>query len=143
MRFGLFTMPSHPPERSLFAGLEFDLDTIRWADELGYSEAWVGEHHTAPWEPNPAPDLLVAQGPHILPFQKPHPPIGVSGVSANSETLRLAGERGFIPMSPSLNAALMASHWTSVEDAARRVGRSPSRSDWRVVREVLVADTDE
>src|SRR5206468_600724 len=34
---------------------------LRWADELGFSEAWIGEHHTAPWEPHPAPDLLVAQ----------------------------------------------------------------------------------
>ena len=25
------------------------------------TEAWIGEHHTAPWEPHPAPDLLVAQ----------------------------------------------------------------------------------
>ena len=30
-------------------------------NELGFSEAWIGEHHTAPWEPHPSPDLLVAQ----------------------------------------------------------------------------------
>ena len=61
MRYGLFTMHSHPPERPLYEGFQFDLQTIRWADELGYSEAWIGEHHAAPWEPTPAPDLLVAQ----------------------------------------------------------------------------------
>ena len=33
--------------------------TLRWLDELGFEEAWIGEHHTAPWEPHPAPDLLV------------------------------------------------------------------------------------
>jgi len=37
------------------------LQVLRWADELGFSEAWIGEHHTAPWEPHPSPDLLVAQ----------------------------------------------------------------------------------
>ncbi|MBD0272665.1 MAG: LLM class flavin-dependent oxidoreductase, partial [Acetobacteraceae bacterium] len=61
MEFGYFTMPSHPPERGLKEGHDFDLRTLRWLDELGFSEAWIGEHHTAPWEPHPAPDLLIAQ----------------------------------------------------------------------------------
>ena len=61
MQYGLFTMPSHPPECGLFDGHRWDLQTLRWADELGFSEAWIGEHHTAPWEPHPAPDLLIAQ----------------------------------------------------------------------------------
>src|SRR5882757_2436856 len=57
MQYGLFTMPSHPPERGLYDGHRWDLQTLRWADELGFSEAWIGEHHTAPWEPHPASDL--------------------------------------------------------------------------------------
>ena len=61
MQFGYFTMPSHPPERCLDDGHDWDLQILRWADELGFSEAWIGEHHTAPWEPHPSPDLLVAQ----------------------------------------------------------------------------------
>src|ERR1700739_1599309 len=61
MKYGLFTMPSHPPERGLFEGHRWDLQTLRWADELGFSEGWIGEHHTAPWEPHPSPDLLIAQ----------------------------------------------------------------------------------
>ncbi|MBV8652611.1 MAG: LLM class flavin-dependent oxidoreductase [Alphaproteobacteria bacterium] len=248
MDYGLFTMPSHPPERSLGDGHRWDLQVLRWADELGYSEAWIGEHHTAPWEPHPSPDLLVSQAlmetkdirlgpggfllpyhhpaelanrvamldhiaegrlnfgvaasglpsdwamfnvdgmsgvnrdmtrealdiilklwsedepfdypgkfwkvsktgtmfdtlkPHIKPFQTPHPPIGVAGLSKNSDTLKLAGERGFIPMSLNLNPAYVSSHWDSVEAGARRTGRTPHRGDWRLVREVFVADTDE
>ena len=61
MQFGYFTMPSHPPERPLKDGHEWDLQVIRWLDELGFTECWIGEHHTAPWEPHPSPDLLVAQ----------------------------------------------------------------------------------
>lgn len=61
MELGYFMMPSHPPERSLRAGHEWDLQVLRWLDELGYREAWVGEHHCSPWEPNSAPDLLLAQ----------------------------------------------------------------------------------
>ena len=61
MEIGYFTMPSHPPECGLKEGHDWDLQVLRWADELGYQEAWIGEHHTAPWEPHPAPDLLLAQ----------------------------------------------------------------------------------
>jgi len=207
MEFGYFAMPSHPPERGLKAGHDWDLQTLRWLDELGYAEAWIGEHYTAPWEPHPSPDLLIAQAllqtkririgpggfllpyhhpaelaarvamldhlsegrlnfgvaasglptdwamfqvdgtagvnremtrealdiilrlwgdephfvhqgkfwtvekpepmfgflkPHIYPQQRPHPPIGVAGFSKNSDTLKLAGERGFLPLSLNL-----------------------------------------
>jgi hypothetical protein len=61
MEIGYFTMPSHPPECGLKKGHDWDLQTLRWLDELGYQEAWIGEHHTAPWEPHPSPDLLLAQ----------------------------------------------------------------------------------
>src|SRR5207248_2903825 len=177
MDYGLFTMPSHPPERNLYDGHRWDLQQLRWADELGFSEAWIGEHHTAPWEPHPAPDLLVAQAllqtsrmrigpggflmpyhhpaelahrvamrdplrPHIKPFQKPYPPIGVAGVSKGSDTLKLAGERGFWPMSLNLNPTYVGSHWDAVEQGAARTGRTPKRSEWRLVREIFIADTD-
>ena len=69
--------------------------------------------------------------------------IGVAGLSKNSDTLKLAGERGFIPMSLNLNPAYVGSHWDSVEAGAAKTGRKPSRRDWRLVREVFVADTDE
>jgi alkanesulfonate monooxygenase SsuD/methylene tetrahydromethanopterin reductase-like flavin-dependent oxidoreductase (luciferase family) len=81
--------------------------------------------------------------PHIKPVQAPHPPIGVAGLSKNSDTLKLAGERGFIPMSLNLNPAYVGSHWDSVEQGAAKSGRKPDRRDWRLVREVFVADTDE
>ena len=61
MQIGHFTMPSHPPERGLKAGHDWDLQVLRWCDEYGFAEGWVGEHHTAPWEPNPTTDLLLAQ----------------------------------------------------------------------------------
>ena len=81
--------------------------------------------------------------PHLKPKQAPHPPIGVAGLSKGSDTLKLAGERGFIPMSLNLNPAYVGSHWESVEAGAAKTGRKPNRQDWRLVREVFVADTDE
>jgi alkanesulfonate monooxygenase SsuD/methylene tetrahydromethanopterin reductase-like flavin-dependent oxidoreductase (luciferase family) len=81
--------------------------------------------------------------PHIKPLQKPHPPIGVAGLSKNSDTLKLAGEHGYIPMSLNLNPGYVKSHWDSVEAGARKSGRTPSRKEWRLVREIFVAETDE
>ena len=46
-------------------------------------------------------------------------------------------------MSLNLNPAYVGSHWDSVEAGAARTGRKPNRRDWRLVREVFVADTDE
>jgi alkanesulfonate monooxygenase SsuD/methylene tetrahydromethanopterin reductase-like flavin-dependent oxidoreductase (luciferase family) len=80
--------------------------------------------------------------PHIVPLQLPHPPIAVAGLSKSSDTLKLAGERGFIPMSLNLNPGYIASHWESVKIGADKAGRVPNRKDWRLVREVFVADTD-
>jgi hypothetical protein len=61
MNLGLFFMPHLAPERTPKQGQEFILETIRKADELGYQEAWIGEHFACGWEPVPAPDLLIAQ----------------------------------------------------------------------------------
>ena len=45
-------------------------------------------------------------------------------------------------MSLNLNPGYVASHWESVEEGARRTGRSPRRADWRLVREIFVAESD-
>ena len=46
-------------------------------------------------------------------------------------------------MSLNLNPTYVASHWESVEEGARRTGRTPRRAQWRLVREIFVAETDE
>lgn len=48
--------------------------------------------------------------PHIKPLQAPHPPIGVA-ISKGSDTLKLAGEKGYIPMSLNLNPAYVKNLW--------------------------------
>jgi alkanesulfonate monooxygenase SsuD/methylene tetrahydromethanopterin reductase-like flavin-dependent oxidoreductase (luciferase family) len=80
---------------------------------------------------------------HLTPFQKPHPPIAVAGVTEKSETLGLAGERGWIPISINfVTPRVLRSHWQSVEVGAARTGRIPDRSEWRIARAVHVAETD-
>ncbi|MBM3944364.1 MAG: LLM class flavin-dependent oxidoreductase [SAR202 cluster bacterium] len=81
---------------------------------------------------------------NIEPFTKPHPPIAVAAGSPHSQTLKLAGERGYIPLTLGLGAAYLASQWESLEEGAKAKGRlPPPRSTWRVVRDVWIDDTDE
>ena len=54
-------MPIHPPGRTLSESFDQDLKAIRMADKLGFSEAWVGEHMTLPWENIPSPELFIAR----------------------------------------------------------------------------------
>ena len=243
-------MPMHAPGSDPSVTLETDLSQIERLDELGFDEAWIGEHFTAEWENIPAPDIFIgaalqrtraiklgtgvsclpnhnpfhlahriamldhlARGRffwgigsggfpgdfevvgidpktgiqrqvsidtvdavlalwedprpgayarhgwafhvpeydpriqkhvHLQPYQRPHPPIAVAGVTEKSETLTLAGERGWIPMSINfVTPRVLRSHWESIASGAARTGRTPDRLEWRICRAVHVADTDE
>jgi alkanesulfonate monooxygenase SsuD/methylene tetrahydromethanopterin reductase-like flavin-dependent oxidoreductase (luciferase family) len=46
MNLGYFTMPLHPPTRNYAETLKEDRDAIVLADQLGFTEAYVGEHVT-------------------------------------------------------------------------------------------------
>jgi alkanesulfonate monooxygenase SsuD/methylene tetrahydromethanopterin reductase-like flavin-dependent oxidoreductase (luciferase family) len=46
MNLGMFMMPLHPPGRTISDTLQEDREAIIWADQLGFSEAFVGEHVT-------------------------------------------------------------------------------------------------
>src|SRR5918999_6487324 len=61
MELGLFMMPQHPPTRTLYDSWQRDFDLLCLADQLGYHEAWIGEHITETWENAPVPELLIAQ----------------------------------------------------------------------------------
>ena len=242
-------MPLHPPQRAFADGYERDVAQIVLADQLGFREAWVGEHLTERWENAPAPDLLLAQalaltkhvrlgtgvtllalhnpvylahrlamldhlargrfqwgiggggiptdlslfgldhtnpgavrarsaevlevvlklwasegrftyhgkffdidtpvfdpvkdrGFYMKPYQQPHPPIAVAASTPNSSSMRMAGERGWIPMSSSLlSRPYLSDHWRLVEAGATAAGRQATRSQWRIARDVLVAPT--
>ena len=61
MKFGLFMMPVHHPLKGLTRTIKEDMRTIVLADELGFDEAWIGEHFTIHWENLPSPDLFIAK----------------------------------------------------------------------------------
>jgi alkanesulfonate monooxygenase SsuD/methylene tetrahydromethanopterin reductase-like flavin-dependent oxidoreductase (luciferase family) len=60
MNLGYFTMPLHPPGAVPADWLQSDVDQVVTLEELGYAEAWLGEHYTSAWESLPCPDLLIA-----------------------------------------------------------------------------------
>src|ERR1700730_15656276 len=46
MNLGFFTMPIHPVDKDWRTSLREDREAFILADELGYAEGYVGEHHT-------------------------------------------------------------------------------------------------
>src|SRR5215475_1444058 len=249
MRVGYFTMPLHPPGADPGRTMADDLEQLVFLDQLGYEEAWIGEHITAEWENIPCPDIFIAQALgmtrrmklgtgvsnlpnhnplmlaqriaqldqmargrllwgigsggfpgdlelfeldvkagehrtvtrltldlildlwndpkpgiyessrwrfrvpepqedialrlHLRPYQRPHPPIAVAGVNEKSETLVLAGERGYIPMSINfVPPRILKTHWDAVKTGTKRAGRIADRTSWRIARDVYVADSD-
>ena len=84
----------------------------------------------------------IGLGQTIKPFQKPYPKIAVSLRGANSGLARLAGSRGWIPISGNfVPAETIATHWPTYEDEARKSGEDTSREIWRVGRSILITET--
>jgi len=133
--FGLDGLkPTEVRDRSAEA---LDLILKMWAANDGFTYHGKYFNVTAP-----ALDPERERGLYMKPYQKPHPPIAVAATSLGSAAIRVAGERGWIPMSSSLLAPMhLKGHWDMVEVGAKSAGRKADRSTWRVGRDVFVAET--
>lgn len=60
LRFGAFIAPFHPVDENPTLAIERDLELVQWLDELGYEEAWIGEHHSAGYEVIASPEVFIA-----------------------------------------------------------------------------------
>lgn len=60
MTFGIFMAPFHRVGENPTLALRRDMELIAWMDELGYDEAWIGEHHSAGWEIIADPAVFIA-----------------------------------------------------------------------------------
>jgi len=58
--FGIFLAPFHPVNENPTLSLRRDFELIEWLDELGYDEAWIGEHHSAGYEIIACPEVFIA-----------------------------------------------------------------------------------
>src|SRR5882762_4795967 len=61
VKYGMFIMPFHPPEKPLSQGYDEDLELIIRAEELGFKEFWIGEHHTMKYETIVMPEIFIAR----------------------------------------------------------------------------------
>ncbi|MDJ0789570.1 MAG: LLM class flavin-dependent oxidoreductase [Myxococcota bacterium] len=60
LRFGAFIAPFHPVDENPTRAIERDMELVCWMDELGYDEAWIGEHHSGGYEIIASPELFIA-----------------------------------------------------------------------------------
>src|SRR5271154_5848219 len=60
MRFGIFLAPFHPVGQNPTLALERDLELVVRLDQLGFDEAWIGEHHSAGFEIIASPEVFIA-----------------------------------------------------------------------------------
>ena len=57
--FGIFLAPFHPVGQNPTLALERDLELVVRLDELGFDEAWIGEHHSAGYEIIASPEVFI------------------------------------------------------------------------------------
>ncbi len=60
LKFGIFLAPFHPVGQNPTLALERDLQLIEHLDQLGFDEAWIGEHHSAGYEIIASPEVFIA-----------------------------------------------------------------------------------
>jgi len=60
LRAGVFLAPFHPVDEDPTLAIQRDLDLMEHLDDLGFDEAWVGEHHSAGFEIIASPELFIA-----------------------------------------------------------------------------------
>jgi limonene 1,2-monooxygenase len=58
--FGTFIAPYHRLGDNPLLSMRRDIELIVRCDELGFEEAWIGEHHSAAWENIADPALIMA-----------------------------------------------------------------------------------
>src|ERR1700726_46790 len=59
--YGMFIMPFHDPAKPLAQCCDEDLELIVRAEELGFSEFWIGEHHTMKYENIVMPEIFIGR----------------------------------------------------------------------------------
>jgi len=59
LQFGIFLAPFHPVGQNPTLAFERDLELVVRLDQLGFDEAWFGEHHSAGYEIIASPEVFI------------------------------------------------------------------------------------
>ena len=81
--YGMFIMPFHDPAKPPAQCYDEDLELIVTAEELGFTDFWIGEHHTMKYENIVMPEIFIGRalgetsrirfGPAPVCLQQHHP----------------------------------------------------------------------
>ena len=90
-------------------------------------------------------DPKLRMGYPLKPYQEPHPPIGMTLMSAKSKGGSIGGQRGYMPISTNLcHASTVVEHWKTYCAGATEAGHpEPDRNIWRVSRSLYVGESND
>ena len=61
LRLGMFVMPIHNPAKALAQCFDEDLELAIKCEELGFTDFWVGEHHSSTYENIVMPEIFLGK----------------------------------------------------------------------------------
>ncbi len=61
LKYGMFVMPVHDPTKPLAQCFDEDLELALQCEELGFSDFWVGEHHSSAYENIVMPEIFLGK----------------------------------------------------------------------------------
>ena len=61
LKYGMFVMPVHDPSKPLAQCFDEDLELALQCEELGFSDFWVGEHHSSAYENIVMPEIFLGK----------------------------------------------------------------------------------
>ena len=78
------------------------------------------------------------------PYQLPHPPISMSAMSPNSESVATAAKRGWDVISANFAPEYtLVTHWKKYLQGCAAIGREPDGRNWRVARNIVIGESDQ
>jgi len=132
----MFDVPSKEAGRRVAEALDAILKV--WTSEPPYE--FQGEFWN--WKVVEHVDSVMGLGQLPKPLQSPHPAIAVPCVSRDSFSVKTAAARGFQPFRHHMiSTETLKNHWSTYQTAAASADRQPRIADWKVSRNVFVAET--
>jgi alkanesulfonate monooxygenase SsuD/methylene tetrahydromethanopterin reductase-like flavin-dependent oxidoreductase (luciferase family) len=145
-----FGAGSYPTDAQLF-GTDLDRDNREMLAEATdvIKAIWAAEGQPVKIQGKyysvdiPEYDPRLRIGSHWRPYTPGGPRTAIAAFSPKSATLKAGGARGDIPLSIAFNPDYLLGHWEAYTEGAESAGLTAQREDWRVVRDIIVGETDE